>query len=151
MASLISTAEKNTLNGILRDVHDTFSRDIAIIKEAQKTVSTPSSSFNSVYGTAGATTSIVNVTQSGTFKARVKYFNQEEQYFSSETDVDSQLKIKLPAGTVRIKVSGDAHEYLKDAKRIQLDNRRFTIDGDSRPHGLFDAQFYTYYLKPIDE
>ena len=43
MASLISTAEKNTLNGILRDVHDTFSRDIAIIKEAQKTVSTPSS------------------------------------------------------------------------------------------------------------
>ena len=47
-----------------------------IIKEAQKTVSTPSSSFNSVYGTAGATTSIVNVTQSGPFKARVKYFNQ---------------------------------------------------------------------------
>ena len=151
MASLISNAEKNTLNGVLRDVHDTFSRDIAIIKEAQKTVSTPSSSFNSVYGTAGSTTSIVNVTQSGTFKARVKYFNQEEQYFSSEADVDSQLKIKMPAGSVRIKVSGDAHSYLKDAKRVQFDDRRFTIFSDYRPHGLFDARYYTYYLKPIDE
>ena len=57
----------------------------------------------------------------------------------------------MPAGSVRLKVSGDAHDYLKDAKRIQLDDRRFTIFSDYRPHGLFDARYYTYYLKPIDE
>ena len=60
-------------------------------------------------------------------------------------------KIKMPAGSVRIKVSGDAHDYLKDAKRVQFDDRRFTIFSDYRPHGLFDARHYTYYLRPIDE
>ncbi len=116
----------------------------------RRATTSSTSEFNSVYGTAGSTTSVVNVTQSGSYKARVQYMNQNEEYFA-DSQLDSQLKIKMPAGSVRIKVSGDAHSYLKDAKRVQLDGRRFTIFSDYRPHGLFDARFYTYYLKPIDE
>ena len=134
----------------MASLHDTFARDVQIIKEAVKTVSSPSSSFNSVYGTAGATTSITYTPQSGTYKARIQYLRQDEDYFS-DSRVDSQLKIKMPAGSVRIKVSGDAHDYLNDAKRVQFDSRRFTIFSDYRPHGLFDARYYTYYLKPTDE
>ena len=150
MASLLTATDKSALNDVMDSLHDTFARDIQIIKEATKTVTTPSSEFNSVYGTAGSTTSVINVTQSGSYKARVQYMNQNEEYFA-DSQLDSQLKIKMPAGSVRIKVSGDAHSYLKDAKRVQLDGRRFTIFSDYRPHGLFDARFYTYYLKPIDE
>ena len=150
MASLLTTAEKTTLNEAMDALHDTFARDIQIIKEAVKTVSTLSSQFNSVYGNAGATTSLVYTPQSGSYKARVHYLRQDEYYFS-DSQLDSQLKIKMPAGSVRIKVSGDAHDYLKDAKRVQFDDRRFTIFSDYRPHGLFDARYYTYYLRPIDE
>ena len=150
MPSLLTAAEKTTINEAMDDLHDTFARDIQVIKEAAKTVSSQSSQFNSVYGTAGSSTSITYVTQSGSYKARVRYLRQDEEYFS-DSQLDSQLKIKMPAGSVRLKVSGDAHDYLKDAKRIQLDNRRFTIFSDYRPHGLFDARYYTYYLKPIDE
>ena len=150
MASLLTTAEKTTLNEAMDALHDTFARDIQIIKEAVKTVSTSSSQFNSVYGNAGATTSLVYTPQSGSYKARVQYLRQDADYFS-DSQLDSQLKIKMPPGSVRIKVSGDAHDYLKDAKRVQFDDRRFTIFSDYRPHGLFDARYYTYYLMPIDE
>jgi hypothetical protein len=150
MASLLTAADKTTLNEAMDSLHDTFARDVQIIKEAVKTVSTSSAQFNSVYKTAGSTTSLTYTPQSGTYKARVQYLRQEEDYFS-DSQLDSQLKIKMPAGSVRIKVSGDAHSYLKDAKRVQLDDRRFTIHSDYRPHGLFDARYYTYYLKPIDE
>ena len=150
MASLLTAADKTTLNEAMDSLHDTFARDIQIIKEAKKTVATSSAQFNSVYGTAGATTSLIYTPQSGTYKARVQYLRQEEDYFS-DSQLGSQLKIKMPAGSVRIKVSGDAHSYLKDAKPVQFDDRRFTIFSDYRPHGLFDARYYTYYLKPIDE
>jgi hypothetical protein len=150
MASLLTTSDKTTLNEAMDSLHDTFARDVQIIKEAVKTVTSPNAQFNSVYGTAGASTSITYVPQSGTYKARVHYLRQEEEYFS-DSQLDSQLKIKMPAGSVRLKVSGDAHGYLKDAKRVQLDQRRFTIFSDYRPHGLFDARYFTYYLKPIDE
>jgi hypothetical protein len=73
MASLLTAADKSALNDVMDSLHDTFARDIQIIKEATKTVTTPSSEFNSVYGTAGSTTSVVNVTQSGSYKARVQY------------------------------------------------------------------------------
>ena len=150
MASLLSDADKTTLNEAMDSLHDTFARDVQIIKEAVKTITTTNAQFNSVYGTAGATTSLVYTTQSGTYRARVQYLNQNEEYFA-DSQLDSQLKIKIPAGSVRIKVSGDAHEYLKDAKRVQLDDRRFTIFSDHRPHGLFDSRYFTYYLRPIDE
>ena len=150
MASLLTASDKTTLNEAMDSLHDTFARDVQIIKEAVKTVTSSNAQFNSVYGTAGASTSITYVPQSGTYKARVQYLRQEEEYFS-DSQLDSQLKIKMPAGSVRLKVSSDAHGYLKDAKRVQLDQRRFTIFSDYRPHGLFDARYFTYYLKPIDE
>ena len=150
MASLLTAAEKTTLNEAMDSLHDTFAREVQIIKEAVKTVTTASAQFNSVYGTAGASTSVTYTPQSGTYKARVQYLRQDEDYFT-DSQLDSQLKIKMPAGSVRIKVSGDAHTYLKDAKRVQFDDRRFTIFSDYRPHGLFDARYYTYFLKPIDE
>ena len=150
MASLLTNAEKTTLNEAMDALHDTFARDIQIIKEAVKTVTTSNAQFNSVYGTAGSSTSLTYTPQSGSYKARVQYLRQDEDYFS-DSRIDSQLKIKMPAGSVRIKVTGDAHDYLKDAKRVQMDDRRFTIQSDYRPHGLFDARYYTYYLKPIDE
>ena len=37
MASLLTNAEKTTINEAMDDLHDTFARDVQIIKEAKKT------------------------------------------------------------------------------------------------------------------
>ena len=35
-------------------------------------------------------------------------------------------------------------------KRIELDDRMFIVDSDPRAHGLFEVDFYTLYLKPVE-
>ena len=52
---------------------------------------------------------------------------------------------------VRIKLKIEDYNYIRDAKRIELDGRLFHVDSDARPHGLFDSiQFYTLFLRPIE-
>ena len=63
------------------------------------------------------------------------------------------MKVNRPDGgsLVRIKLKIEDFEYIKEAKRIELDGRMFHIDSDPRAHGLFDViQFYTLYLRPIE-
>jgi hypothetical protein len=40
------------------------------------------------------------------------------------------------------------YNYIKDARRFDLDGKRFVLNSSFRPHGLFDNQYYTLYLKP---
>jgi hypothetical protein len=40
------------------------------------------------------------------------------------------------------------YEYIKDARRFDLDGKRFVLNSSFRPHGLFDNKYYTLYLKP---
>jgi len=36
----------------------------------------------------------------------------------------------------------------KDAKRFDVDGKRYVLNSSFRPHGLFDNKYYTIYLKP---
>mgnify|MGYP001191971748 CR=1 FL=1 len=149
MASLISDSEKSTLNSVMEDQADTFSRAVTIIKDPIKTVSTPSSSFNSIYGNAGATTSVTYTEQSSTIQARIEYGMQmDEDYFSSSKS-PNQLKVTIPEGLVRMKIKAADYDTVSDAKRVEFDNQKFSIYSDFRGHGLFDTQYYTVMLKKI--
>ena len=139
MASLISDSEKSTLNSVMEDQADTFSRAVTIIKDPIKTVSTPSSSFNSIYGNAGATTSVTYTEQSSTIQARIEYGMQmDEDYFSSSKS-PNQLKVTIPEGLVRMKIKAADYDTVSDAKRVEFDNQKFSIYSDFRGHGLFDT------------
>ena len=35
-----------------------------------------------------------------------------------------------------------------DAKRFDVDGKRYVLNSSFRPHGLFDNKYYTLYLKP---
>ena len=41
------------------------------------------------------------------------------------------------------------YDTLNEAKRIEFDSQKFAINSDLRAHGVFGAQFYTVYLKPV--
>lgn len=146
MASLITSAEKSALNSVMNSVHDTFSRLITVYKDAAQTVTTQSTSFNSIYGNAGATTSITYTPQSSQIYAAILYARRfDEDYFADQQD--SQLKIKMQEGRIRVKVKASDYSTVKDGKRFEFDGQQFFRDSDFRAHGLFDVQFYTFYVK----
>ena len=149
MGSLLTTAEKTTCNDAMDDLHDTFARNVTVYKDAVITVSTPNQSYNTIYGNAGATTPITYTPQSSTVSARILYGkNYPEDYFA-DSQSNSQLKIFLPEGKVRMILKAADYSTVSQAKRIEFDSQRFAIDSDFRAHGVFGAQFYTIYLKSV--
>jgi len=152
MASLLTSAQKTALQSAFNDLHDTFAREIYIYKEAQTTVISTSPNYNAIYkqnNNQSQTVSRKVVVK--TFKARITYDTDRSQSTLTSPEIDSQLKLKMPDGYVRIKVAEDGYNYLKDSKRVEFDGRKFTIESDVRPHGLFKPTFYTFFLLPTEE
>tara|TARA_Y100000310_G_C20474238_1_gene711592 strand:+ start:305 stop:766 length:462 start_codon:yes stop_codon:yes gene_type:complete len=151
MSSLLNDSEKADFQKAFDSLHDTFARDIHIFKEAKKVVIATNENYNPIYNqNSSSIKTITNQVQSGSFKARIKYDTNMEEGFMASDDVDSQLKVKMPQGMVRIKLEKTGYEYIKEAKRVELDGRRFSIESDPRPHGLFSPTYYTFFLKPTD-
>ena len=149
MASLISDSEKATLHSVMDDQADTFSRAITIVKDPIVTVPTPSSSFNSIYGNAGATTPITYTEQSSTIQARIQYGAQMDEDYFTASKSPNQIKVDIPEGLVRMKIKASDYATVSEAKRVEFDDQKFSIYSDFRGHGLFDTKFYTVMLKKI--
>lgn len=152
MAEFLTAAARANIAKNLIDLHDTFGRDIIVYKEAQKVVVSTDPNFNYLYGTGGASTkSVENIPVRKVFKARIRY--DTSRSLENFGEADAQMKVSRPddGSLVRIKLKIEDFEYIKDAKRVELDGRMFHIDSDPRAHGLFDViQFYTLYLRPIE-
>ena len=151
MANLIPEPQRTLLKSVIDDIHDTFARDIIVYKEAKRVIISTDSNYNYLYNNVSGEfgTSVQNQPQSQTFKARILYEDkQREKNFDGE--VDSQINVQRPIGQVRIKINEEGYLYIKDVKRVELDGRKFIVDGDERPHGLFGAEYYTFYLKPVE-
>jgi len=146
--SLISNSEKTALNAVIDDIHETFAREITVFKEASKVVIITDPNFNPLYNTAGQTTSYVNTPISRTFKARIKYEDDIGKRYWSEGGLNSQIKLEVIVGSVRLKINAEDYEFIKDARRFDVDGKRYVLNSTFRPHGLFDNKYYTLYLKP---
>ena len=146
--NLISASERTALNAVIDDVHETFAREITVFKEASQIVIITDPNFNPLYNTAGQTTSYVNTPVYKTFKVIIYYNNDIDKKYWSESGLASQIKLEAVVGSVRIKMRADDYDYIKDARRFDLDGKRFVLNSSFRPHGLFDNQYYTLYLKP---
>lgn len=150
MTSFLSDDEKLHLASQFKHLHDTFAREIVVYKEAQKVIINTDPNYNYIYNNTGPTTSIENVPQKQIFKARIFYdYNREMEYFG-ETNAQTKIERISANDRVRIKLEKADHAYIKDAKRIEFDGRMFFIDSDARAHGLFDVDFYTLFLKPVE-
>ena len=69
-------------------------------------------------------------------------FNLYSSYIIAESK--KEAKQYLEQG----KITAEDYEYIKDARRVDLDGKRFVLNSSFRGHGLFDSQYYTLYLKP---
>jgi hypothetical protein len=150
MTSFIDNIDKDGLESVFDDLHDTFARDIKFIKDSQKIILSTNPNYNYLYkNTQGQMSSIKNKIIQTTMKARILYVGRQfEDSFDAEAG--AQIKVDKHVGEVRVKVNKDGYDFLKGAKRCELDGRIFTISSDERPHGLFSPKYYTFYLKPVD-
>ena len=146
--NLISASQRVALNATMEDIHETFAREITVFKEASQIVIITDPSFNPLYNTAGQTTSYVNTPVYKTFKVRIQYNDDIGKKYWSESGLASQIKLEAVVGSVRIKIKAEDYEYIKDGRRFDVDGKRFVLNSTFKPHGLFDNQFYTLYLKP---
>ena len=151
MGSLINNINKDILESVFDHIHDTFSREIKFIKDAQRIILSTDPNYNYLYKNArGQITSVKRKIVESKFNARILYVGrQNEDLFDGEAG--AQIKVDKHVGEVRIKVGADGYEYLKDTKRCEFDGRKFSVISDEMPHGLFAPRYYTFYLKPVDE
>jgi hypothetical protein len=151
MQSFFKDSEKRNISEQLLGLHETFGRDIIVYKEARKVIMSSDPSYNYLYGNSGdQNTSVQYTPVRKVFKVRIKYDNNRDLEYMGEAN--SQLKVSRTGDSlVRIKLKIEDYDYIKEAKRIELDGRLFHINSDPKFHGLFDKiQFCTLYLKPIE-
>lgn len=148
--SYLTTAQKDYLNGIFDNVHETFARTITVWMNPEIAILTASPTFNALYNAdlANAPLTPTYTPKSYTFKARIHYMSQEQSLFPG---AEAQQRIVYPVGTIKIKVPADAFPYLKEARRVEFEGRRYSIVSDYKPFGIFGPKYYSFILSPIDE
>ena len=154
MAGFLSSNMESAIDTMYDTLHETFAQTITVFKNSKRTVVSTNSKYNSIYGRTdtGSKSNIEYATESQSFEARVYYINMEEDYLSnSQNQQGTQNKIILPNGSVKIVVKSDAYEFIKEARRLELDGVRFAIKSDGEPRGLTSNKFYTFLLTPTDE
>lgn len=147
MANLISSAARSKISSIFSDLHETFGQTIVVYKESRKTIVAQTSGYNAIYRNAGKvsrneTKEIVK----RSIQARIKYINGDEDFLDK-----SNSSIKIPKGSVRIKVLSADADFIKEAERIRFDGVTYDITSDKLGIGPFAPEYYSFLLTPIDE
>jgi len=150
MTSFISDFAKQAFAKQFEHLHDTFARDIVVYKEAQKVVINTDLNYNYIYNNTGSAPSVQNVPQKFVFKARILYDDNRDTEYFGEFGTSTKVKRVDSNSRVRIKLKKEDYMQIKDLKRIEFDERMFMVDSDPRAHGLFEVNFYTLYLKPVE-
>jgi hypothetical protein len=149
MPSYFNSEEKEILESVMQNMHDTFARSIFAYKESKKIIISTDPNFNYLYNNVKGVKQVLNKTQFKAIKARIMYMDKQSEV-SYDADVGAQIKVSHDIGEVRIKLDTEGHDYLKDAKRIEIDGRLMFKVTDVKKHGLFSPKFFTYYLRPTD-
>ena len=154
MASYLNQNILNAVSNCLFRLHDTFSKKIYVFKSGKKTVVSTNVNYNSIYDrtNAGSKGNIQYETVVEEYYARVYYLQEDQEYLAREGSQDSsQNKIILPRGSVRIVVTVDAYNSIREAKRIEIDGRVFVIKSAGTDSSFLNKEFYHFHLTPIDE
>jgi hypothetical protein len=140
MASLLSDSEKLSYSQVFNDIHDTFARKITMWKTPKRVVVSTNNNFNFLYAEQNSIESTY-IPVSGVFDARVQWGNP------AKLMNDQDIKEEIPGNICRIKVKQDAIDFLADAAQVEIDGRKVEKIGSSKPHGLFNIDYYTVFFK----
>lgn len=153
MPSLISNEEADEYRSAMKDLHDTFARDIIIYKSAEQTVISTNVQHNFLYNSGPYQTETQDVVVSGTYKARIHYPSQlkiEQFLRAGGSKNDDQLQLKRKNYKVKLIVEEDVKNILMDCERIEFDGVIYMSEFDPYPHGVIGVQFWNFYLQALN-
>lgn len=148
--SYLTVAQKDSYNNEFNNLHATFGRPITIYKTAQETVLVTNPLNNYLFQGAPNNSLTSTVIQSGVYLARILWGKKEvlNPFNTVQRDnASDQNMIRLSEGEARIKLDPTGAAFLAGCEKVQFDNAILDVVTDPRPHGLFDPNFVTYYLK----
>jgi hypothetical protein len=140
MPSLISDAEKLLLGNEFNDLHDTFSRLVTVYKTPERVVISTDSNYNFLYNDQEAI-EVTYVPISGQFDCRIEW--QDPSKLMGWPEIREEIRGNL----CRVKAKKDFVDFISDAEKIEIDGRPVQSMGASKPHGLFNIDFYTLFFK----
>lgn len=144
MASLLSATEKQQLGSVFNDIHDTFARDIVIIKNEQRVIITENVNYNYFYSDNQSIEDVEYIPVSGIFKGRIKWMDIENKNVVSRNE---NFQPSTFSNYCRIKIDPSGYNFMTGCKEVWVDNIKCDWEGQIRPHGLFDIQYYTIYVR----
>lgn len=149
--SLISESQKEAIKLIIDDVHETFAREIDVFGKGRKVAISASPTFNSIYGKRSSGQDGFEIqAEKTTLKARIQYIDAGADFVTS-SDIQSELNIKIPDGSVKITVDEVGFKILKEAFRCEFEGRTYEIISNGNPVGMFGPQYFHFFLMPTDE
>jgi len=149
MGNLISAADKASMEGAIRDVHDTFARDITVYKTKKSIYVATNPVFNSTYNALyqklkNSPTTRTEVSKY-TVTARVQYRAIQEE--ENEGGIGAQVNVQFGIGELRLKLTEAAYDDFIFATKIEIDGVIWRIVTDASRAGLFSPQYYVLYLE----
>lgn len=152
--SYLTSLQKRNIADVFDNIAKTFERTIYGFRDGERISLASNPQYNSFYRTQSSNTEFSEVSQE--IQARIRYVKSDEELFkfSDGTAGGVQNKVALPAGSVKIKVNREGYEFIKDAKRIELDGNRYAIVSNARQIAMFGpdySPYYEYLLTPTDE
>jgi hypothetical protein len=140
MASLVTEDQKNEYSDVFNQIHDTFARPINYWKTPKRLVVASSPSYNFIYDNQEAIEYSV-VPESGVFYGRILWADQ------SKLAGNANIREEIFDNSCRVKLKAESIGIFDAVEQIEIDGRIVQKFASSRPHGLFNIDYYTIYFK----
>ena len=145
MADFFTSGQKQQLEDVFVNIHDTFGRPITIYKQKKTIFVATNQTYNALYKRIKDSTTTKDVVTATTVQARVQYLNK--QYIEEEYAFRAQTNLPISEGQLRIKLDEAGYALFKFAKTIEIDGNVWAIKTDASRIGLFTPHFYMLFLE----
>lgn len=140
MAGYLTDAQKSGYASAFNRLHDTFARPVTAWKTPKRVVVSTNPNYNFLYNDQ-EDIEVTYIPVSGTFDCRIQW--QDPAKLMGLPEIREEIR----GNVCRIKARKDFVDFISDVEKIEIDGRPVQSLGTSRPHGLFNVDFYTIYFK----
>jgi len=149
--NLINQTDKDKYSSSIDDIHDTFAREIIVIKEIKTPIDNlddADDDYDFINDKHRGSEEFENTIVTTTIKARIKYIDkQDKEYAFISTLGGEQINLSQEFGLIRLKIKLSESDLVNEASRIEVDKNNTRVIFRDSPHGLFDRQYSTFYVQ----
>lgn len=140
MASFFSDDDKDAIESIFDDLHDTYKKKVYAYVD-KVSYSAFNTDHNPLYGRNDNEAKGLTTRTKYTIQARVHYMRWNSD------DVDNDTGLPTSENVVRLKVSPADYETLKKSSLIEVDGEDYSMITDDQKVGPFTVNYSQVYLR----